>query len=60
MRAVVLNRLARAGQAVWQALEAHGQRRADSQLLVLAERWQNVNPTLARQLRSYVRGGTSY
>jgi hypothetical protein len=57
---VALDRLARAGGAVWRALETYGERRADRELLALAERWQDVNPTLARQLRSCVRGGTSY
>jgi len=60
LRVVALGRLARTGRAVWQALEAYGERRADRELLALAERWRNVNPTLARELRSYVRGGSSY
>jgi hypothetical protein len=60
LRAVVQARLALAGLAVWQSLEAIGARRADRELLVLAARWEGVNPTLARELRSYVRGGSSY
>ena len=60
LRGLVLARLARTGRAVWQGLEALGQRRADRELLVLAERWRDINPTLSRELRSYVRGGSSY
>ena len=60
LRAVVQDRLARAVLAVWQALEANGARRADRDLLALAARWEDVNPKLARELRSYVRGGSSY
>ena len=60
LRAVVAQRLARIGRAVWKGLEAIGQRRADRELLALAEHWEPTNPTLARELRSYVRGGSSY
>ena len=60
LRVLVLDRLARSGRAVWQGLEALGQRRADRELLALAERWRDINPTLSRELRSYVRGGSSY
>ena len=60
LRLLVLDRLARSGRAVWQGLEALGQRRADRELLALAERWRDINPTLSRELRSYVRGGSSY
>jgi len=60
LRAVVLDRLARAGRAVWNALEAYGERRSDRELLALAEHFRHTNPTLARELRSYVRGGSSF
>lgn len=60
LRAVAQDRLARAGLAVWQTLEAIGARRAERELLALAARWEDVNPKLARELRSYVRGGSSY
>ena len=60
LRAVAQARLARAGLAVWQSLEAIGARRANRELQALATRWEGVNPTLARELRSYVRGGSSY
>ena len=60
LRALVLDRLARSGRAVWHGLEALGQRRADRELLALAERWREINPKLSRELRSYVRGGSSY
>jgi len=45
---------------VWRTLEEIGQRRSERELLALAERWQHANPTLARELRSYVRGSSSY
>jgi hypothetical protein len=45
------------GRAVWLALEAHGERRSRRELLALADHWRDINPTLARELRSYVRGG---
>ena len=60
LRAVLLNRLARFGQDIWAGLEAQGRRRSDRELLDMADRWRDSNPTLARQLRSYVRGGSSY
>jgi hypothetical protein len=60
LRAVVLDRLARAGHVVWRALEAQGARRADRELLALADRCSGSNPKLSRELRSYVRGGSSY
>ena len=60
LRAVVLDRLARAGRAVWKALEAYGERRSERELLAQAEHLRHTNPTLARELRSYVRGGSSY
>lgn len=60
LRAVAIDRLARFGRAVWQALEAHGERRADRELLAMAESYRDTNPTLSRELRSYVRGGSSY
>jgi hypothetical protein len=50
----------RIGRAVWRALEAHGQRRSAREMLALAERWEHTNPTLARELRSHARGGSSY
>lgn len=60
LRAVAVDRLARFGRAVWQAFEAQGQRRADRELLALAEMYRDTNPTLSRELRSYVRGGSTY
>ncbi|MES2956953.1 MAG: hypothetical protein V4792_02135 [Pseudomonadota bacterium] len=60
LRAVVGQHLARAGRAVWLALEEVGQRRSDRELLALSRQWEHTNPTLARELRSYVRGGSSY
>jgi hypothetical protein len=60
LRAVMLDRLTRAGRAVWKALEAYGERRSDRELMALSEHFRHTNPTLARELRSYVRGGSSY
>jgi hypothetical protein len=57
---VLRQRMARIGQVIWQALEASGRSRADREMLALADHWQDSNPTLARELRSYVRGGSSY
>lgn len=37
-------------QRLWQALEAHGQRRAAAELRRSAERLQFTDPALARQL----------
>ena len=58
--AAVIDRSARLGRAVWRALEEHGQRRSTRELLALADRWEHTNPTLARELRSHARGGSSY
>jgi hypothetical protein len=58
--AAVADRAARFGRAVWRGLEAQGQRRSTRELLALADRWEHMNPTLARELRSYARGGSSY
>jgi len=60
LRMVVSDRLARVGRAIWQTLEEVGRRRSDRELLALAERHQQVNPKLARELRAYVRGGSTY
>ena len=60
LRAVVLDRLAHAGHAIWHALEVQGAKRANRELLALADRCRDTNPKLSRELRSYVRGGSSY
>jgi len=60
LRAVALQRLNRIGSAIWDALEAVGQERSARELTALARKYEHTNPTLARQLRSYVRGGSSY
>lgn len=52
--------LRRAGRAIWLALEAHGRERSRHELLRMANQWQLSNPTLARQLRYYARGGSTY
>jgi len=58
--AAVVDRAARIGRAFWRALEVQGQRRSTRELLALADRWEHTNPTLARELRSHARGGSSY
>jgi len=60
LRDVMGQRLAAIGRAIWRFLEAWGEQRASRELLTLADRWQAQNPTLARELRSYARGGSSY
>lgn len=60
LRAVAMDRLARFGRAIWRALEEQGSRRADRELLARAEACRGSNPTLSRELRSYVRGGSTY
>ena len=42
--------LGRFGRSVWQALEAHGNRRAARELHAAAERWQGREPALAQTL----------
>jgi hypothetical protein len=49
---------ARAGSAVWRALEASGQARARRELLAFADRCESLQPELAKELRTAVgRGG---
>jgi hypothetical protein len=57
---VLRQHLAKIGQFIWRALEVGGRSRADHEMLALADQWQNSNPKLARELRSYVRGGSTY
>ena len=52
--------LARLGRAAWLGLSDVGRQRAQREMLMIADRWQQDNPTLARELRSYARGGSSY
>jgi hypothetical protein len=40
------------GRAVWDALEAHGRRRAERELRGLAQRWAQIDPAVAAQLRA--------
>ena len=60
LRSVALNRVAHAGRALRAYFEDHAQGRADAALLAQAQRCEAAHPTLARELRSYVRGGSSY
>lgn len=60
LRTVLVDHIARFGRAVWRFLEAYGQQRSARELLTLADRWEHTQPKLARELRSYVRGGSSY
>ncbi len=39
------------GMALWKALEAHGEQRAARHLLSIAQRWDSLDPDLARRLR---------
>lgn len=55
-----LDGLTRMGRAVWLGLAAHGQQRARREMLMMADRYQRDNPKLARELRSYARGGSTY
>jgi hypothetical protein len=58
--AAVVDQSARFRRAVWRALEEQGRRRSARELLALAYHWEHTNPTLARELRSHARGGSSY
>lgn len=40
-----------AGVALWKALEENGQRRAARELRNIAQRWDSIDPDLARMLR---------
>ena len=60
LRTVALGRLAQAGRALRAYFQERQQERADTALLAHAQRWEGTHPTLARKLRSYVRGGSSY
>ena len=40
-----------AGAALWKAFEEQGQRRAARELLSIAQRWDSIDPDLARTLR---------
>jgi hypothetical protein len=60
LRVVASDRLARFGRAIWHALEEVGRQRSSYELLAMAERCQHTDPKLARELRSYARGGSTY
>jgi hypothetical protein len=47
--------LRRSGHAVWDALEAHGQARAQRELKALAQRLEYSSPELAAHIRSSLR-----
>lgn len=50
--AVWLARMLRgAGVTLWKALEAQGERRAARELQSIAQRWESLDPALARKLR---------
>jgi len=42
----------RAGRTVWSVLAAYGEARAQREILMLAERWETLQPELARDLRA--------
>lgn len=60
LRVVIGQRLTSLGHGVRLFLGDIGCRRANCDLLAVAERWRDTNPTLSRELRSYARGGSSY
>lgn len=60
LRVVVLDRWARIGHTIWEVLVECGHQRSARHLLELADRWEHEQPKLARELRSYARGGSSY
>ena len=60
LRTIALHRLAQAGRTLRACFEDRAQGRADAALLAQAQRWEATHPSLARELRSYVRGGSSY
>ena len=60
LRTVAVSRLAHAGRALRAYFREQAQGRADAALLAHAQRCETAHPTLARELRSYVRGGSSY
>jgi hypothetical protein len=39
------------GQSIWRAFEEAGQRRAAPELRRLAQRWESIDPALAKQFR---------
>ena len=49
--------IARAGQALWLGLQAAGEARAHRQLLDLADRYEPLQPELAKELRAACRHG---
>lgn len=55
-----LDGLAHVGRAIWRGLAAHGQQRAQREMLMMADRWQRDNPKLARELRAYACGASTY
>jgi hypothetical protein len=46
------------GHSIWDALAATGQRRAARELRELAQRWESIDPAVARQLREASRHDT--
>lgn len=60
LRTVALNRLSRMGRSLLAYFTERAQGRADAVLLAHAERHASTHPKLARELRSHVRGGSSY
>ncbi len=60
LRTVALNRLSRTARSWLAYFVERAQGRADSVLLAHADRHAATHPKLARELRSHVRGGSSY
>jgi len=49
--------IVRAGRALWRALQAVGEARAHRQVLELADRFEALQPELAKELRAACRQG---
>lgn len=60
LRTVALSRLFRTAHSLRAYLDDRAAGRTDRQWLDHAQRFEASHPKLARELRSYVRGGSSY
>ncbi len=51
LTAAWVSRVRRAGRALWRGLEAHGRARALREFEHLQDRWETIDPLLAKRLR---------
>ena len=58
--AATVDGLAHVGRAIWRGLAAHGQQPARHEMLMMSDQWQRDNPKLARELRAYALGASTY